>query len=554
MMLRGGNRVVLRRGLITVFGAIAVWWVFPPVAASASIELTSVPAKIELSTSRYAAATVLATNTAETSIAGLRIDVPGTAGSSPEATITPSRAVTLAAGETRAFHLSVAPWRLGRLPPAIPLLARFRLGGAKQIEGASVELAPPPALEPEKLASLDVKASLATLHSGQSEPVYLLVHDKAAQPLEVERVEAQGPSFISFEKLPRNVRVAPGQVAVLTIEAKAASRVRPGEQQLVFRLPIALGGGEFDLVASETAKVGVSGETEILTALGVPSLLLLPGFLLLATASICWRIRLLRPEWDSGAFPFPLKEAEFWVLAVLASIAIVEVWSLLGTDLLGQYGLEDLIWLWIASMAIGVAIYLVTISIRNSKRESRIPNAGDSPVQVLKKLAKQGLSLKRPRFSYDTVQGAAQLFLLEPEGGERPASWASPRILYSWNADDVGLAADIEGQLDSGHDAAALAKSFEEGMKRGVLSPPCVRQRRQRDQHSSADPEGEDRLGRQSDRDGGGGTPMKEVRLPVGAASTSFVVSLAGRERKARGNRVLPTKCESSQMVAAPLR
>ncbi|MGV1050323.1 MAG: hypothetical protein ACOYD4_17570 [Solirubrobacterales bacterium] len=375
-------------------------------------------------------------------------------------------------GETRSYHLDLSPWKLATAPSTLSLLATFETStGVRQAVATSLELSAPSPLDVDKIASVEIKASLTTLKSGHTEQVYLLVKNKAAQSLTVKKVVPSKPSFIEFENLPQDVEVGPGEISVLSLDAKAKSKVRPGEYQLVFKLPSEIGSTGFDLVTSETAKVGVEGEAELLTLFGIPSLLLLPGFLVLATASLLWRLRLLREDWDGDAFPFPLKEPEFWVLAVLASIAIVLLATLFGIELLDQYGLEDLIAVWIASMLIGLFLYLPIMVVRNEIRSARVPNETDAPTEVLRKLAKQGLDLMRPSFSYDTGSGTQRLFLLQAVTEDRPSTWVAPRITYSWAGNvDRDLNDRLQQQIDMSHDAEALAASLEDGVQNGLLT------------------------------------------------------------------------------------
>ena len=407
---------------------------------------------------------MLVTNSGDATATDLRLS-PAPAGSSgADPTVTPDTSTSLAAGGSLAYELSVPAWTRAAPPTELTLLAEYRANGVDQATATAVELLAPSPLDPDKIAAVELKASLATLKSGDAEPVYLLVHNKSARALTVERIVASGPSFIDFEDLPRNVEVEPGQVAVLEVDAAAESQVTPGEQQLLFRLETQSGKASFDLVASQTVKVAVAGESEVLTALGVPSLLLLPGFLALATAAILWRIRFRRREWDGQAFPFPLKEPEFWVLAVVISIAIVSAAAGLGTDLLGRYGLEDLICIWIASMLIGAVGYVGAVSLYNRWREARSVSSEDGPIEVLKKLGKQGLSLERPRFDYGAAEQSSHLFLLQAPNDSRAATWASPQISFTWRGDgDVGLEEQIGAQLTDGQDPATLAELLARG-------------------------------------------------------------------------------------------
>ncbi len=445
---------------------------------SANVTIAVTPAKVELATGGETTATVLVSNVGKRAIRGLEVKPVVTGRSLAEATIRPDRKRTLAVGESGLYELFLGPW--AQTPPlsTLTLLATYRTKppqreAIRQATTSTVELVPPAPLEVDKAATVEVKASLGSLRTGETQSIYLLVHNKAAFSLSIEDVIASKPSFIRFPELEDPwdpVSVGPGEVSVLTLQAKAASEVAPGDHQLVFRLPSTLGAVGFDLVGSETVTVGVTGESELLTVFGIPSLLILPGFLLLVTAGITWESRLFRREWDGAKFGLPAKEPQFWVVAVVFSILIILPAQWVGIDLLGEYGLQDLIWLWLASMGIGLFGCCAFIAARNHHRAARVPGAGDDPIVVLDKLAKLGLDLRCPRITLDVEGSPAQLFLVQPLSEARPSTWASPPITYTWVTRDRELGERIRHLLDDSHDAKALAGCLRDGVERGLLT------------------------------------------------------------------------------------
>jgi hypothetical protein len=434
------------------------------------IKLQPTQAKVELSSSAATSAYILVGNEGTKKVSDLKL-LPLASGEAPvKATVVPL-GPTLKPGETRSYKVELPAWKSAAAPSPLTLLATYATAdGIKHAVTAAIELSPPTPVEVEKVASVEVKASLATLHSEQSQPVYLLVKNKAAQVLTVKKVDTSNtPSFISFHELPKNVEVEPGETSILKLEAKAGAKVRPGEHELVFRLPSEMGGAQFDLVASEATKVGVEGEAELLTVFGIPSLLVLPGFLVLVGASIVWRLRWLRQEWDTEAFPFALKEPEFWALAVIASILIVvlaHAFKLI--DLLGEYGIKELIELWFASLLLGAAICLAVVFGRNKVHEYRVPSDKDKPIEVLRKLGRQHLTLMLPEIQ---VEGSTDnRFLLQPENTSRPSTWASPAIVYSWNDGiDNTVNEAINHQLNQRLDPQRLAELLDSAQKANKL-------------------------------------------------------------------------------------
>lgn len=417
-------------------------------------------------------ATVLVTNGEATDVTHLHVKPAVSGGNADSATIRSNAGTTLKPGAARTYTLALGAWDSPAPPFAVAVLASYRTSsGVPKIARGTVETVAPVPVDISKLAAIEVKASLATLRSGQEEPVYLLVTNKGAQRLKLEKVESMGPEFIDLtnsSKMPRWLE--PGMTAVITVMAKAEDRVRTGEHQLVFRIPASSGGSEFDLVASQNTKVGIAGESEVLELFGVPSVLFLPGFLVLTMASLLWKLRWRRKEWDDAEFPLLPKEGQFWLVAVIFSIVIVTIAAKLGTDLLDLYGLKELLVVCAASIVLGAVLYWAFVSWQNSRRSKLVPDGADTPLQVLNKLAKQGLSTRRRRISYDTGTGVSRLFLLQPDSDTRPSTWASPAITYRWTEMDAELQERIQQQIDVSHDAAALAANLKVGLERKILT------------------------------------------------------------------------------------
>ena len=283
----------------------------PGGATGAPLDLKTAPAKLGLSATDPTVVVIIASNTSKTdAIQRLRLTAVGES----DVTVEPEMPRLLRPSESLSYRVSVPAWSVPSPPSELALLAKFTFKGTEQAAATSIARTAPAPLEVEKLATVEVKASLATLHSDQTEPVYLLIHNKSTLPLKVARIVSNSPVFITFSDLPRNVEVDAGRTRVLRLEAKAGPRVHPGEHQLVFRLPVEIAGERFDLTASQAAEVGVSGESELLGALGITSLLLLPGILVGATASLLWRLRWLRPSWEAGEFPVTPKDVGPWFL------------------------------------------------------------------------------------------------------------------------------------------------------------------------------------------------------------------------------------------------
>lgn len=461
---RGARIVRARVGATLSLVLVATIAASPAAASEPPLSLQVVPAELTLDAHGSGQVTVLATNETAASLGHLRLTTQGVS----DATVTKSSSGTLRPGETRAFTVDVREPR--ETAKTLSLLASFKTtSGVSRTIGAGAKIERETAPDPAKLATLEVKASLQALHSGHDQPVFLIVHDVAAQPLHITKVIAKGPDFIKFTKRPENLTVGPDKTTVIRLEAEVEDSVEPGEHQVVFKLPATVGSRRFDLVAGQLTKVSVTGEAELLTVLGVPSLLFLPGFLVIAAASLLWRLRFLRKDWDGAEFPLTFKDPGFWVIAVSISLIAVAVCKLFGFDLFGRYSLRQIIYLWAASIGLGILLYVILVPLRNWRRSALIPAEGDDPKVVLRKLDRQGLSLLRPSFTRSGTPGT-RTFLLQPPSETRPSTWGCSAIVYSWEHADDGLNREINHHRDTTRDAAGLADALERGERAGKLT------------------------------------------------------------------------------------
>src|SRR5262249_55672407 len=117
----------------------------------------------------------------------------------------------------------------------------------------------------------------------------------------------------------------------------------------------------------------VFGEGEVLGALtNVTSFLLLPGFLLVVMAGMVWRLFVpgtLRDKLVIG--PSTLTDVRFLVIAVTCSLLMAwQAYPWLSHLLpIGQrnylygYGFQDIIWIWLISLAVEAALSLVVAGV-----------------------------------------------------------------------------------------------------------------------------------------------------------------------------------------------
>jgi hypothetical protein len=463
---------MIRARLVAFLAFVALALCGPAGAGAAPATVEVFPASSELSAGHRTGLRVVVTNTTDRPLQRVVVRALHAGAANLDFTVQRREPLVIPPGYSRTWRLTVERAARQLSAERIEVLARFRTVSGKGVKGAGVvhasaELKPPSVPDASAVASFELLAALKTLKSGKTEHVYLTFTNKTAVKLTAGPIEASKPGFLSVSGGEGPFVVLPGETRVIALDVSADDSVRPGTYQLVFTTPVTVGETEqrFTLTASKAVDVAVEGESELLTALGVPTLFLLPGFLVLATMSLLWRTRLLRKKWDSDAFFLEVKSAEFWVAAVVISFVIVFGWSQVAGDLLDQYGLEDIVGVWIASILLGVAFYVAHVLVRNHNRESTTPNTGDGPLETLEKLHNQGLDLVRERRDYLDPGGARTLYAIQSLDEDRPATWMSPAIDFEGPENDTDLADRIAHHLKETHDAGSLAAVLREGEK-----------------------------------------------------------------------------------------
>jgi hypothetical protein len=252
----------------------------------------------------------------------------------------------------------------------------------------------------------------------------------------------------SADSMGVSVTVARGNTAMIPVIVRSGDQVQPGKATLVFVVPIRWWSGpralEGDVVLSKELDIGVTGLSDILKLLGVPSVLFLPGALVLLTLTVLWRV-FPPPGRGKSEFPFQPVSGEFLVLSVtisLVGIVLGRRWG--GQDYLRFYGLQDVFRLWMMSIVLGATFYLLVIAIRTAldrraRRMGQRMNLADTDdaVVALEKVARGGeKSLLRQVVYVDGAKDKELVVL-----GRDPA-----------DAKSVFLAPKVQAQLDESSD------------------------------------------------------------------------------------------------------
>lgn len=326
----------------------------------------------------------------------------------------------------------------------------------------------------DKLVDVQPKTTLTFLETTRSAVVYLMITNKSARPLFVNNIEVVGkPAFIDIAPPVKDhesasppgsttfsqIALQPYGTAVQTLNVQANERVEPGKYLLVFKISLGIPEGtaqrNSDFVTSQEVTLGVLGESAILTALGLPCFFLLPGCLVILTASLCWSTGWLRPETKPGEFPLKYKEPDFWLVSITVSLVMALIYrSIEQRWYFVRYGLEDIATIWLISIMLGFLAYVIwrmTVKWRDARRTF---SKNDNAIAVLRKMhrLKIGLVLKRVTLKADPSEPR---FVLQENDSRL---WVCPQISIDLSqAKSDELKGQIRAQATKDGDPERLA-------------------------------------------------------------------------------------------------
>lgn len=232
-----------------------------------------------------------------------------------------------------------------------------------------------------------------------------------------------------------------GSQTVFSYRLFTTGRIWPGSKLFVlsftFLQPLAPLLPPATAVVSRKVEYSVLGESEFIGAVGVPSFLLLPGFLTLAT----YRLLARRGRRASDPPALDVTAVEFVALSATLSIVAIPVFWL-ATWLIARprtylsgYDTGDLLAVWIGATVIGAAAFTLPAAVRASAERRRTPTNRDDPLTIIRKLARQGLPLTLPQAQFTSPVpgggGTAQAaYIFSRPEPDQDSFWLLPAIEY----------------------------------------------------------------------------------------------------------------------------
>jgi hypothetical protein len=346
------------------------------------------------------------------------------------------------------------------------------------------------------VAEIKLETTLESLDQQHPGKLYLVITNKSDQSITVrkDKITWEKPSFIeipqkgSEKKQPNETKedgasfkLSPHQVGLIPFDVGTSSRVQSGKHLLIATVPFEWGepdkGWTGKITVMKEILVGVMGESALLKLFAIPSFLIIPGFIGVIIWGLLWKWGLFKTKQDTGEFPLEFSEKptnpQFWVAAITISIPVIGLYMLIiNRDVLGTYGLSDLLIIWLASVIfLGVGGYSVIIGGHRLHMRRITPSEDDEPIDILKKLFRQGLGVFLAQVEFHVTENGSQktyrAFLLQKRKNDRVASWVGPAIKVAW---EKGVKQEIKDEVDnqrkSGGNPGTLAKCLEKAGKK----------------------------------------------------------------------------------------
>ncbi|MCB9712790.1 MAG: hypothetical protein H6712_02980 [Myxococcales bacterium] len=468
--------VVSRAAIGLLVAVLGTFLLIGRARAADPVTLEIHPASVAVCPGRTTRAQVIARNPTDAVLTNARLS--WTRDASPSVTSDPTidGAFELGPHSEAAWLLSLRQDEATLVPGLVHLQLEYTAANTARVAVAQLDVAQQDQEALAELVQLEIHTALQHLDDGGSGVIHLVLRNVSAAPLRVDGVSTRAPSFVELrDDGAWPVTLAAGDSYTVSYALQGADTVRPGKHELLFEAQVeatvhgCLHKGH--LVAAHELEAGVYGESAILTALGIPSILLLPGFLMLLTASLLWKLG-LRPPKAAPASEFPLaaKDALFWAVAIGLSLGAA---ATLGTDLREGYGLGTIQWLWGRSVCIGAAGYLLVVAIMAGVVWARTrwlaqrqwSSRAMSPIAILRKLHARGEGPIKPY----TDDGKLVVLAADEEG-----AWVCAPIEVEWK-NDTEEKTQIRDRIeevaeDPSGSCEDLARLLEEGERIGAVT------------------------------------------------------------------------------------
>jgi hypothetical protein len=331
------------------------------------------------------------------------------------------------------------------------------------------------------------ESTIESLNSKRPGILYLSLKNKTNVPITVGKATVKSPAWVQVnaegspmpkaspnlgattsEAMKKELVLEPYASRMLAYNVTADVRVTPGKQLLVFEVPLSWEKGgltqQATAIASQQVDVGVFGESAILAALGVPTFLFLPGFLIITTIGVLWKLG--KPESEKDKFPLKGNTTDFYLLSITLSILVFIAYpwitSLRGVrrDLTEAYGLEDVVRVWFGCVFVGllaVGAYTGCQAIARYRRSLCEFSTSDDASAFLQKLGRKHMGIRFQKAPIGSPPNTEDAFVIADVPSQDGKSWVAPAIVMTWKPDSGEEQQAVVDAINS-NDAAEVSR------------------------------------------------------------------------------------------------
>ena len=343
----------------------------------------------------------------------------------------------------------------------------------------TVKITSPAAAAIPALAEIDIKGVAESVSHERPGQMFVIVTNKHSQALSVTDIHVDSSRFLTpkgpgVKELqdPLVSKVGLGEVKVFPFTMTPADQIVPGKYPVVVVVSYRSPDGSSGAVAkAQDIELTVLGESDLLSKLGVPSLLFLPGVLFLLSWQLLWSYG--KDKTARDAYSMTPTAGAFWVIAVLISLisAFAYPWimRLFGQkrDYLGAYGLQDYIYVFTGAIVAASVFFGLVALCRAGIVFFFSPNENDRPIDILRKLGYLRETITC-HLAGPANNAAQQVYVLEP-WGQGAFLWVIPRAQLAVQDHAPAAALDLVQQIANGEitGARTLARRLKQGIDKG---------------------------------------------------------------------------------------
>jgi hypothetical protein len=365
---------------------------------------------------------------------------------------TPASVAALPANAEQTWKIKVAPAKRGVFSPAalnVQVAVGYREGKDKPLQRyqfQTLSITAPGAVTVTPLAEIEFKGTLEALSHQRPGRLFVAIANKSSEALDVTDIKVSTSSYIKATPDKTQLKLPYGSAEAVPVSIEVGDQIVPGKYPLVvvatLRTPAGLPGS---VVKAQDVDIAVLGEADILSKIGAPSLLFLPGVLFLLTWQLLWSIG--KTDDERKAYSLTVTTGGFWVIAVALSLVVARLypwvagyaypWIAPGAtgkrrDYLEAYGFYDYALLFALSIAAATVLHLAWLGIQKLQAlhaawvvRRNTPAATDQPIDIVRKLARLGQTVLLPR-AHPSAGNANDIVYILDSWRNPPSVWVIP--------------------------------------------------------------------------------------------------------------------------------